>query len=99
MVEFYTGKDPNRYHEIMQMLDAGGIKYRGKEYTATSRIAMHALQIPQVPISKGPTVTPYEPQARLLSQKKLDVYYVEVPHDDLAAAHKCIQKSELFRAE
>jgi hypothetical protein len=88
--DLYKGRDFERYQNIRQSLDSRGIRYRGKEYTAVSRIAMHALTVPVITPSRGPTVTPYELQSRLLSSKKLDTYYIEVKKKDMQQARKCL---------
>jgi len=92
-VELYSGKDEAKYRKIRQKLDEKNISYRGKEYNSQSRIAMHSLGVPPVPFSRGPAVTPYKLQANLLSEKKLDSYYIEVKKRDFLRAHKCMSLS------
>jgi DNA-binding transcriptional MerR regulator len=89
----YSGHDFNRYQDMKSKLDAAGIAFKATEYTATSRLSIQGLenQGSSFMNSKGPTVMPMGFQAKALSNKSLDMYYIDVRKKDSEKAREALR--------
>ena len=97
--QLYSGHDVNRYLEVKSKLTTAGLKFKVSEYTTTTRLSIQGLANQGVSspgagshsINKGPSVTPYGLQAKMLSDKSMDMYYIEVRKKDAEKAREALR--------
>lgn len=78
--KLYDGNDSKYCTELEMKLDATGIPNRVSSYTSAQRLIIQNSSNSMFPqVSRGPSVTNYGLQAKLLSDEKLDKYTLEVP--------------------
>jgi hypothetical protein len=89
----YSGHNYKRFQDIQSKLNAAGIKFRGAEYTVASRLSLQGVlnQGSSFQNSKGPTVMPAGFQAKALSDKSLDMYYIDVRKKDSEKAREALR--------
>jgi DNA-binding transcriptional MerR regulator len=91
--KLYSGHDINRYQDIKSKLTSAGLIFKATEYTATTRLSIQGLanQGSAFKYNKGLTVSPEGLQAKMLSDKALDMYYIEVRKRDSEKAREALR--------
>ena len=91
----YSGKDRHRFEDIQSSLRLAGIPFRTRTYTATERLAAQGMANlgSSMANSRGPSVTNFGLQAKLLSDESLDSFGIDVRKRD--AARACAALREL----
>ena len=88
-VTFYEGKDETYMKDLVSVFEQERIRYQATAYTAASRLANYAIVTPRPNASsKAPTPTMDGVAAKLLGNKSLDKYLVEVHYRDLERARQ-----------
>ena len=92
-LDLYRGHDYDRYQDIRSKLNAAGLFFKATEYTATTRLSIQGLanQGSAFQYNRGPSITPMGIQARALSDKSLDMYYIEVRKKDAEKAREALR--------
>ena len=90
----YNGKDRNRFEDMQSSLRLAGIPFRTRTYTATERLAAQSMANmgSSMANSRGPTVTNFGLQAKLLSDESLDNYSIEIRQRDSARARAALRE-------
>ena len=92
-LELYAGHDYNRYLDMKSKLTSAGLIFKATEYTATTRLSIQGLanQGNAFKYNKGLTVSPEGLQAKMLSDKAMDMYYIEVRKRDSEKAREALR--------
>lgn len=89
---FYEGKDETYMNDLVSVFEQARIRYQATAYTNASRLAHYALVTPRpAASSKAPTPTMDGVAAKLLSNKSLDKYLVEVHYRDMERARRLVK--------
>ena len=89
----YSGKDRARFEDMQVSLRLAGIPFRTRTYTATERLSAQGLANMGSSMAnfRGPTVTNFGLQAKLLSDERLDSYGIEIRKRDAARAREALR--------
>lgn len=101
-LRLYSGHDYQRYQDIRSKLTDAGLIFRVSEYTTTTRLSLQGLANQGFAgqsgtggtyASKGPVVTSYGLQAKVLSNKAMDMYYIDVRKKDSEKAREALRSA------
>ena len=89
----YNGKEKPRFEDIQTSLRVAGIPFRTRIFTAVERLSAQNMvnMTTNAPNPRVPSATNFSIQFRLLQDKNLDSYAVEVRKRDLLRANAAIR--------
>ena len=92
--EIYNGKDRNRFEEMQTSLRVAGIPFRTRTFTAVERLSVQNMvnMTSNAPNPRVPSATNYSLQFKLLSDKNLDSYSIDVRRKDALRADAALRE-------
>lgn len=91
--QIYSGRSVQTYQDYQQRLSAAGVRFRALTYNKGSRMALQGFSntMNNVGFNRAPTPTPHGLQEKLLSDKGMDYYRIEVRSRDVEKARMALR--------